>query len=117
MTHPIKRIKGDAMDQSVFLRGEAAMARLMGVKPRKKSEPPKLPRRKPRATYDQAEKLRENLLNCIREHGPMPQREMVQKADLDKNAVSYHLSCLISDGLVENPDPRRRRDIQWRAVE
>lgn len=118
MTHliPVKYTPGDALDKFVILKVEDAIARLMGVDPNAKRAAPKVPGNKRGTRSEHAQAMRDKLLACIKKHGPMPQREMVAHTGMNANRVSYHLSRLISAGLVENPDPTRRTGIYWRAV-
>lgn len=114
MTFPIKHTRGDAMDAFVVLRGEEALARLMGVH---RAKPPKLPKMGKKVQKARSTVKRDEVLKLIKTTGPHTRKELEQITGFSNPSIDYALSVLFQNEQIEKVDPEAKQHVQWRAVE
>lgn len=114
MTFPIKHTRGDAMDAFVVLRGEEALARLMGVH---KAKPPKLPKMGKKVNKAHSTEKRDEVLKLIETAGPLTRKELERMTGFSNPSIDYAISVLFQNELIEKVDPDAKQHVKWRTAE
>ncbi|TNE61395.1 MAG: ArsR family transcriptional regulator [Sphingomonadales bacterium] len=117
-----KDVAGDAMDAFIAIKGEDAIARLMGIIPGKPSGKVKSANinqngDKSRSKRNAAaEKKRANIIKAITENGPLNQSEIIKLTGINSDTVGYSLSVLRQRGVIEKVDSTKRYNNKFRLI-
>lgn len=121
--HPRTDWPGDTMDAFVSIKGQDAMARLMGLVPGKPTGKVKFPNinqggvKSRSKRNESADRKRKKVIDALRKFGPMNHGEIVKASGVSSDAVGYCLSVLRQRGMIEQTDPRNKSFNKWKLVE
>ncbi|TNE46889.1 MAG: hypothetical protein EP341_09715 [Sphingomonadales bacterium] len=110
------------MDAFVALRGQDALARMMGLVPGKPTGTVKTKvneggKRTATARTKVADEKREKCMDALRRLGPLSQMELANAAGISKRSANYCLSVLRQQGRVEKVEALKRQNNKWKLVE
>ena len=110
------------MDAFVALRGQDALARLMGLVPGKPTGKVKTKineggKRTATARTKVADEKRQKCIEALRKFGPLSQMELANAAGISKRSANYCLSVLRQRGLIEKIEAERRRFNKWTLID